>query len=145
MNHGQLRVLTSDREYTFPHTNPQRPNDDHENLRAELRVIHPSFWIRLALMSDLGFAEVCRRVSLFWLLHHVKMTQPISGFHPFGNHPIQAFMYGEVECFDLVSVFQIFIKNRKAMADMSSTLTYLATFPQRALTSYRFLNTVSNS
>ena len=54
-------------------------------------------------------------------------------------------MYGDVECFDLVSIFQIFIKNRKALADMSSSLTYLATFPQRVLTSYRFLNTVSNS
>ena len=53
-------------------------------------------------------------------------------------------MYGDVECDDLVSVFQIFIKNRKSLSDMSTSLSWLATLPQ-TLTQYRFLNTISNS
>src|SRR3954463_4444631 len=53
-------------------------------------------------------------------------------------------MYGDVECEDLVSVFQIFIKNRKSLSDMSTSLSWLASLPQ-TLTQYRFLNTISNS
>lgn len=65
MNHGHLRIVTSDREYVFPisDSDSHRPIDKHDNIRAELKVINPSFWIRLALMSDLGFAEV-RSLSL---------------------------------------------------------------------------------
>lgn len=58
MNHGHLRIVTSDRAYVFPTSDSHRPINEHDNLRAELKVINPSFWIRLALMSDLGFAEV---------------------------------------------------------------------------------------
>ena len=57
MNHGHLRIHTSDREYLFPVSDKDRPRNEHDNIRAELKVINPSFWIRLALMSDLGFAE----------------------------------------------------------------------------------------
>src|ERR1700731_4297473 len=53
-------------------------------------------------------------------------------------------MYGDVECSNLVSRFQILKKNRKSLSDMSSSLTWLASVPQ-TLTSYRFLNTISNS
>ncbi|KIM24907.1 hypothetical protein M408DRAFT_316976 [Serendipita vermifera MAFF 305830] len=112
MNHGHLRILTSEREYVFPVPDKNRPRNEHDNLRAEFKVLSGSFWIRLALMSDLGFAE--------------------------------AFMYGDVQCEDLVSVFQIFIKNRKSLADMSTSLSWLASLPQ-TLTQYRFLNTISNS
>jgi cyclopropane-fatty-acyl-phospholipid synthase len=53
-------------------------------------------------------------------------------------------MYGDVECNDLVSVFLVFIHNRKDLSDLSSSLSRLASLPQ-ILTSYRFLNTISNS
>ena len=75
---GHLRVLTYSHIYTFPKPveSPQTPaENDLPDLKAELRVISDVFWIRLALMGDLGFAE--------------------------------AYMYGEVECDDLVSLFLV--------------------------------------
>ncbi|KAJ3806737.1 CFS1-like protein [Lentinula aff. lateritia] len=56
----------------------------------------------------------------------------------------EAYMYGDVECDDLISLFQIFLNNRSHLSNLSSSLSYLFTFPQK-LTSYRFLNTISNS
>lgn len=53
-------------------------------------------------------------------------------------------MYGDVECDDLVSVFLIFIYNRECLQDLSSSLSWLVSLPQ-TMTSYRFLNTISNS
>ncbi|KAK7048530.1 S-adenosyl-L-methionine-dependent methyltransferase [Favolaschia claudopus] len=106
---GQLRVLTYSHIYSFP--TPGVPADEQE-CKAELRVVNDSFWIRLCLMSDLGFAE--------------------------------AYMYGDVECDDLVSLFNIFLDNRKRLSNLSSNASYLFTLPQK-LTSYRFLNTIGNS
>ncbi|KAJ3830653.1 cyclopropane-fatty-acyl-phospholipid synthase [Lentinula raphanica] len=56
----------------------------------------------------------------------------------------EAYMYGDVECDDLVSLFQMFLDNRSRLSNLDSSLSYLFTLPQR-LTSYRFLNTISNS
>ncbi|KAJ3858646.1 CFS1-like protein [Lentinula novae-zelandiae] len=56
----------------------------------------------------------------------------------------EAYMYGDVECDDLISLFQIFLNNRSHLSNLSSSLSYLFTLPQK-LTSYRFLNTISNS
>jgi hypothetical protein len=67
---GQLRVLTYSQIYSFP---PVGAATDKANMKAELRVVNDAFWLRLCLMSDLGFSE--------------------------------AFMYGDVECDDLVSLF----------------------------------------
>ncbi|CAG8516242.1 5187_t:CDS:2 [Ambispora gerdemannii] len=46
---GRLRVLTKDRVYEFG------PKDAKD--RVEIKIINDSFWIRLLLFSDLGFAE----------------------------------------------------------------------------------------
>ena len=77
MTVGQLRVLTNSHDYTFP--NPMEPGDGSPNsrpdLKADIRVINDTFWVRLCSMSDLGFAE--------------------------------AYMYGDVECDDLVSLFEV--------------------------------------
>lgn len=51
---GQLVIVTPEERYTFP-TDYSGANHSDEN--AEIRVIKSTFWIRLALMSDLGFAE----------------------------------------------------------------------------------------
>lgn len=72
----------------------------------------------------------------------------------------EAYMYGDVECDDLISLFQvnanllceellrtmqqIFLDNREELSSMDSNLSFLFTLPQR-LTSYRFLNTIGNS
>ncbi|KAJ7928068.1 CFS1-like protein [Mycena leptocephala] len=106
---GQLRVLTYSHIYSFP---APGATDDTEEFKAELRVLNDAFWIRLCLMSDLGFAE--------------------------------SYMYGDVECDDLVSLFNIFLDNRKSLSNLSSSASYLFTLPQK-LTSYRFLNTIGNS
>lgn len=75
----------------------------------------------------------------------------------------EAYMYGDVECDDLVSLFhvclfhlsnvhrephvsapQIFLENRENLSSLNSKLSYLFTLPQK-ITSYRFLNTIGNS
>jgi cyclopropane-fatty-acyl-phospholipid synthase len=127
INKGQLRVLTYSHIYSFPA--PGAPEDPQE-YKAELRVSNDAFWLRLCLMSDLGFAE--------------------------------AYMYGDVDCDDLVSLFnvmsaqrylccvtadpasQIFLDNRQRLSNLNSRASYLFTLPQK-LTSYRFLNTIGNS
>jgi hypothetical protein len=75
---GHLRVLTYSHIYNFPALSASaEDNEDNEcpGLAAELRVANDVFWIRLFMMSDLGFAE--------------------------------AYMYGDVECDDLVAVFEV--------------------------------------
>ncbi|EGN98375.1 hypothetical protein SERLA73DRAFT_91705, partial [Serpula lacrymans var. lacrymans S7.3] len=106
---GHLRVLTYSQIYAFPSLKGPNPKDD---LKAELRVIKDTFWIRLVTMGDLGFSE--------------------------------AYMYGDVECDDLVALFKIFLHNRQNLVDLDSKASYLFTLPQK-ITSYRFLNTISNS
>lgn len=76
---GTLRVLSVSHIYSFPPVSKddiekQGDNPDPD-LRAELRVVKDSFWLRLCAMGDLGFAE--------------------------------AYMYGDVECDDLVSLFSV--------------------------------------
>jgi cyclopropane-fatty-acyl-phospholipid synthase len=59
MNHGHLRIQTANGEYIFPVSQANDTSaNEHDDLHAELRVLNNSFWIRLALMSDLGFSEV---------------------------------------------------------------------------------------
>ena len=133
IQHGELKILHSSDIYTFPST-PKESMDTTKDHRAELRVISPAFWIRLVAMSDLGFAE--------------------------------AYMYGEVECDDLIELFkvsqtlaqvnktrltdslpkkQIFLHNRSSLVGLENSLTsYVFSLPQK-LTSYRFLNNISNS
>lgn len=82
------------------------------------------------MMSDLGFAE--------------------------------AYMYGDAECNDLPALFkvsflefvfcflmltisQLFVYNKNSIGGLNSTASYLLSIPSRLTTSYRFLNTVTNS
>ena len=73
---GQLRVLTHSHIYTFPNTIEHgNASNSRPDLKAEIRVVNDTFWVRLCAMSDLGFAE--------------------------------AYMYGDVECDDLISLFEV--------------------------------------
>ncbi|EDR13177.1 cyclopropane-fatty-acyl-phospholipid synthase, partial [Laccaria bicolor S238N-H82] len=56
----------------------------------------------------------------------------------------EAFMYGDVQCDDLISLFQIFLINKDNLSNLNSRFSYLMSLPQK-LTSYRFLNTIGNS
>ena len=128
---GRLRIVTDSHVYIFP---PPGSLADKQNpvpgLTAEFRVLNPTFWIRLCMMSDLGFAE--------------------------------AYMYGDAECNDLpalfkvspsesifrfliLTVFKLFLYNKDSIGSLSSTASYLLSIPSRLTTSYRFLNTVTNS
>lgn len=51
---GKLDIVTPNKRYTFP---ADYSGANHSDEHAEIRVIRSTFWIRLALMSDLGFAE----------------------------------------------------------------------------------------
>lgn len=106
---GQLRIVTNRQTYTLPAEDAEH---DEAGVKAEIRVVNDSFWVRLCTMSDLGFAE--------------------------------AFMYGDVQCDDLISLFQIFLINKDNLSNLNSRFSYLMSLPQK-LTSYRFLNTIGNS
>lgn len=75
---GQLKVVTLERIYTFPEPSPSGEDefDARPEVKAEIRVLKDTFWVRLCAMGGLGFAE--------------------------------SYMYGEVECDDLISLFQVY-------------------------------------
>ncbi|CAG8954678.1 hypothetical protein HYFRA_00004600 [Hymenoscyphus fraxineus] len=77
---------------------------------VELVVKKETFWVRLALFADMGFAE--------------------------------AYMLGEVECSDLTGFFQLFILNRKQLAN-ATTLT--SSIAETITGLARSTNTLSNS
>ncbi|KAG8969398.1 hypothetical protein FRC03_003089 [Tulasnella sp. 419] len=55
---GELRIITSSDIYTFPRRSAAKSTKlTTEEPRAEIRVLKDSFWPRIVLMSDLGFAE----------------------------------------------------------------------------------------
>lgn len=57
----------------------------------------------------------------------------------------EAYMYGDIECDNLISLFQIFLDNRESLENsMASKLSFLFYLPQR-ITAYRFLNTIGNA
>ena len=52
---GELRVSTPEQVYVFPA--PDVQGNRRPNLKAELRVLSDTFWLRLCTAGDLGFAE----------------------------------------------------------------------------------------
>lgn len=71
--------MTNRQTYTLPAEGAE--HDSEAGVKAEIKVVNDSFWVRLCTMSDLGFAE--------------------------------AFMYGDVECDDLISLFQVSVNKRQ--------------------------------
>ncbi|KAF9523902.1 cyclopropane-fatty-acyl-phospholipid synthase [Crepidotus variabilis] len=106
---GYLTVQTKSQLYQFPEENPL---NTRPNLTGHLNVKNDAFWVRLCLMSDLGFSE--------------------------------AFMYGDVECNDLMTVFEIFMENQQYISQSSSKLSSLFSLLQKT-TAYRFANSIGNS
>ncbi|KAL5501293.1 hypothetical protein ACEPAH_8553 [Sanghuangporus vaninii] len=79
-------------------------------------------------------SELRVKSDLFWIR---LVTMGDLGF-------AEAYMYGEVECEDLVSSFKIFLRNRERLQNLDSRFSYLFSLPQK-ITSMRFVNTLSNS
>ncbi|KAH7919588.1 cyclopropane-fatty-acyl-phospholipid synthase [Leucogyrophana mollusca] len=92
------------------------PGSEVSNARDDLRA-------ELRVVNDVFWVRLCAMGDL--------------GFS-------EAYMYGDVECDDLVALFEIFLLNRKNLSNMDSMTSYLFTLPQK-LTSYRFLNNIGNS
>jgi cyclopropane-fatty-acyl-phospholipid synthase len=105
---GQLRVLTYSHIYSFP---APGATDDTEEFKAELRVLNDAFWIRLCLMSDLGFAE--------------------------------SYMYGDVECDDLVSLFNVINHNFCSRAAAELPARFFSTIGRASRIYLRALRTCS--
>ncbi|CAL1711759.1 unnamed protein product [Somion occarium] len=58
IDHGHLSVVTPTRTYTFPSTDVPHKETVYDNEEiVEIRVLESTFWLRLGIMSDLGFAE----------------------------------------------------------------------------------------
>lgn len=57
IQHGQLRVLTTEGIYTFGNPKIQGSvpgvNEDGE-LKAEIKVVNDAFWVRMLVLCDLG-------------------------------------------------------------------------------------------
>ncbi|THH07274.1 hypothetical protein EW145_g3489, partial [Phellinidium pouzarii] len=90
---------------------------------SESRNPTPGLKTELRVLSDVFWIRLCTMGDL--------------GFS-------EAYMFGEVECDDLVSTFLIFLRNRSRLHNLDSRLSFLFTLPQK-LASTRFLNTLSNS
>ncbi|KAI0077595.1 S-adenosyl-L-methionine-dependent methyltransferase [Panus rudis PR-1116 ss-1] len=111
ITNGQLRIQTPSRTYVFPKSITS--SNKNPTLLAEIRVLKPTFWLRLALMSDLGFAE--------------------------------AYMFGEADCPDLISLFSIFLNNRAALSSMSVPLASVMTRISNVLAHSHFVNSLGNA
>ncbi|KAL0961278.1 hypothetical protein HGRIS_006238 [Hohenbuehelia grisea] len=115
---GDLRVLTFSHMYRFPSAplDSQAVGDGRGDDSKALKA-------ELRVVDDVFWVRLCTMGDL--------------GF-------AEAYMYGEVECDDLVTLFKIFLNNREKIANLDSKASYLFSLPQK-LTSYRFLNNLSNS
>lgn len=109
--------------------------------RGQLRVVSPSgahtFPHRAPGSSghDLEPKAELRVINdIFWIR---LCTMADLGF-------AEAYMYGDVECDDLVSLFKIFLLNRESLGNMESYLSSLFRIPQRLVAS-RFLGTIDNA
>ncbi|OCH86874.1 cyclopropane-fatty-acyl-phospholipid synthase [Obba rivulosa] len=78
----------------------------------QLTVRNPTFWLRVAAMGDLGFAE--------------------------------AYMYGEVECDDLIRVFMVFLRNSEQLSALGSGFSRFLRIPQK-YAGARIVNTITNA
>ncbi|TDL16233.1 cyclopropane-fatty-acyl-phospholipid synthase [Rickenella mellea] len=112
---GNLRVLTYSHIYTFPSPDAQSSSANSDS-GSDLKA-------ELRVVNDVFWIRLCTMSDL--------------GF-------AEAYMYGDVECDDLVSTFLMFLYNRKNLSNLESKVSYLFTLPQK-LTSTRFLNTIGNS
>lgn len=57
---GEIYTFGTPAIYDAQHPNPNKlakPNKATDEIRAEIRVVNDAFWVRMLLLSDLGFSE----------------------------------------------------------------------------------------
>ena len=61
LNHiteGRLTIESPDQTYVFPSPSSSHPSSSSRpDVQGVIRVLKPTFWLRLATMADMGFAE----------------------------------------------------------------------------------------
>ncbi|KAF7341156.1 CFS1-like protein [Mycena venus] len=102
---GRITVVTESKTHDFGVSDAA--------LHATLHVKSETFWMRVALFTDLGLAE--------------------------------AFMFGDVDCEDISSLIQILIANRRVLTAGTDTILASVLAKGRALTSNKFVGSLTNS
>ncbi|KAF5330271.1 hypothetical protein D9758_014453 [Tetrapyrgos nigripes] len=108
-------------------------------------------WSPLSRLSEAAVVAVMRNMStgqLRVLTYSNIYTFPSHSTEKEENKELKAELRvvndAVLECDDLVTLFRIFLDNREKLSNMDSSVSFLFQLPQK-LTSYRFLNTISNS
>ncbi|PPR07764.1 hypothetical protein CVT24_003714 [Panaeolus cyanescens] len=120
---GQLSIRTGSHHYVFP---AGRTGNPESSSRSHSIVVKdgPGPRAELRIINNAFWVRLCAMSDL--------------GFG-------EAFMYGDVECDDLVSLFEVFLANQASLSKLDSRFSSLFTLPQRLINSYRFLNTLGNT
>jgi cyclopropane-fatty-acyl-phospholipid synthase len=134
ISYGQLRVLTPDGIYSFGQpsvdvNDPLPGGDGDGKLTAEIRVVNDAFWVRMLILSDLGFAEAV-------LVGDIIVDDLDNVFKVRARPP--GLRLADIEC------TQMFILNRSNLSEMSTGTSHLFS-ALNALMNSRFVNSVSNS
>ncbi|KAL6303901.1 S-adenosyl-L-methionine-dependent methyltransferase [Sparassis latifolia] len=115
ITHGCLVIHTPSRTYTFPSPSDTRTTGEH-SLKDSLKA-------ELTVCSPVFWLRLCATGDL--------------GFS-------EAYMYGEVDCDNLINVFLVFLANRDCLSAIDTPLARLLRVPQR-FASARLANSVANA
>ncbi|KAF9046312.1 S-adenosyl-L-methionine-dependent methyltransferase [Panaeolus papilionaceus] len=121
---GQLSIRTDSHHYLFPAIAPGNSSNSVNNQGTGSSNGRWSPHAELRIINNTFWVRLCAMSDL--------------GFG-------EAFMYGDVECDDLVSLFEVFLANQGSLSKLDSPFSSLFTLPQRLINSYRFLNTLGNT
>lgn len=100
ITHGELKIYTTDGIWTFgqPKVTKPFPGLDLENgeLRAEIKVVNDSFWLRMLVLCDLG--KRCLSLCCFSVLFGLYIV--LTGF-------AESYMAQDIEVDSLENVFMV--------------------------------------
>src|SRR5882762_3518838 len=99
-------------------------------MHAELHVVNDNFWIRLATMNDIGFAEA-------YMYGEVKCSDLVAVFRvSYRSSPLYRALF--------TIIAKIFIANSEQLSAFNGAFSWLFGLSQR-FAHYRTLNTLVNS
>ena len=132
ISQGQLIIRTSEHTYCFPESTTLDSNKS-PNVQATITVRNPTFWLRIALTSDMGFAEA-------FMFGDIECDNLINVFEvSFASHLLKGLVLTS-PC-----LFQIFLLNKAALSSMSTGLSSLVGTISGKITSSRFLGSLANT